>query len=684
MLRVPDKRPSYDLRRAFDLIGKNRLAAIWADSDTGDLRFGIACSCYAMPFEFRPGVVVIDLRDGKPPKGSSFETPLDDPGQSADPALSPDGASAQSPHSLAYDWTGLTSDHLRAVTSAPMDAALSGLQASGLQVDPALEALRTSLMEEMSRGASQGIVEMARPKSQPEPIMGKPDPSVQIHLGETPNLVIRQKGAGDVPRTAKGALCISDDQLDLPAWGSNRPVSDQIGPERQGLTGEFDRPDPDAVTRAIRFQLFLGFGVEARGLTRAFPEELPDKAIWNSMARILDDISDPAPSFTGMQDCSSAAALWAVLADPIVRPTSDVGKSAILRNFSVLPAHLRRLLGPRLVESFLSAGDIPVATSLRDAVLRAPGDPGPGIVLMQAALDRALGDTGKSEAQLVPLASSAGPSSGDALVALVEQRAALGQSVDFDQVQALEGYLKEREGSADAARYRHALIVSRAASGDFDRAFADAPESPDTLALLWQILAQSGPDSALLVHATLADLAAAPPQAKASAATIADRMLGLGLAGQAAGWLKLDDEAPALLAARITLARGDPRGALHLLQAKQSDAALTIKAEAFQAMNDEKGAAEIFARLGKTDEQWQAISRLQAWDVLARGGPDAWKAVASIIVSRDAEDGNAATLRTGPEGVLAHNKALVEGSAATRDAITTLLKSVRAPSPATQ
>ena len=245
-------------------------------------------------------------------------------------------------------------------------------------------------------------------------------------------------------------------------------MADQIGPVREGLTLEFDKPDPDAVTRAVRFQLFLGFGAEARVLIRAFPDDLPDKAIWNSMARILDAEPDPTPAFAGMQDCDTTAALWAMLADTAALPHDDVGKSAVLRSFSALPPHLRRLLGPKLVDRFLAAEDMSTATALRDAVLRAPGDSSPEVTLMQAAMSRAAGKPAQAEAQLEPLASGSGPASADALVALIEQRVTLGQSVDFAQVQVLEELLKERKGGVQAAKVQHALVLARAASGDFD------------------------------------------------------------------------------------------------------------------------------------------------------------------------------------------------------------------------
>lgn len=669
-LRVAKNRPTYDLSQAFNLIGRSRLAAIWSDPATGDLHLGIACACYAMPFEFRPGIVVIDLHDGTPPKGSSFEQPLDTPIAPASPALPETSAPTPS-----YDWAGLAVRQMGLIAGKPVETANSRPQTDNLiTFDPSLEPLRLSLIEQMSRGASQGIVEMARPGSVPETVAGTNEPSVSIHLGETPGLEVRQKGEGEMRLTAQGAECATDDQLEIGIWGSPRPVSDQIGPERQGLTGEFDKPDPDAVTRAIRFHLFLGFGAEARGLLRAFPNDLPDVNIWQSMAHILDDEPDPDPAFRGMEDCDSAAALWARLADPEASPSGEVGKSAILRSFSALPPHLRRLLGPRLVDRFLNAGDFSVATALRDAILRAPGDPGPGILLMEANFARAMGKPSEAEAQLEPLANASGPSANDALAALVEQKAALGQAVSYDQVLALEEALKERDGSADAPKFERALLLARASSGDFDGAFAEIDKSPDALPTLWQVLARSGPDSALLTHAVLPQGDAAPTAAKDVAGIIADRLLGLGLPDQAQSWLSLDDSVPNLLKARVKLAISDPQSTLELLKSDMSPQALAVKADALLALGDEAGAAAIYDELGKPDAKWSALSRSQAWDKVASGGPDPWKAVASIVQPQ-AADTTATTL----EGPLARNKALMDDSAATRDAITSLLNSAPKP-----
>ena len=59
-LRIANETPNYVLTETFKVIGKSRLAGISTDPASGVLNLAIACACYAIPFEFRPGIVVID------------------------------------------------------------------------------------------------------------------------------------------------------------------------------------------------------------------------------------------------------------------------------------------------------------------------------------------------------------------------------------------------------------------------------------------------------------------------------------------------------------------------------------------------------------------------------------------------------------------------------------------------
>ena len=664
-LRITPKAPDYDVKNVFNFIGKTRLTATSVDPATGDLTLRLTCACYALPYEQRPGVVVVDLRDGVAPAGSSFELPLEKLN-----LAQPDTKDLSAP----YDWTSLPPP----TTGAGLPLA-ADLGRPNPAPAPSLEPLRLSLIQDLSRGASQGVVDMVVPDQgadQPA-IDGASSPNIQIGAEPSadPNLVTRQMAKTAAPLTAQGAPCWADDRLDIASWGGQQPVAAQFGPQREGLSGEFDIPDPAAVTRAIRFQLFLGFGAEARSLTRAFAPNAPDAALWRSMAHILDHESDPAPAFAGMEDCETAAALWATLAAPDAMPISPQGKAAVLRSFSALPPQLRHLLGPVLVGRVLTAGDLTLATPLYDATLRAQGDQTPELIMMQAQMDRALGKPEQAIAKVNELAKDPGQGAAEALVDLVEAKAPLGQPITFAQVQALEAALTERRGSPEVRRFERALVLAKAASGDFDGAFGGLATAPDSAALVWQLLAQSAPDSAFLSHACLAPTDPVPAAALAVADKIADRMLGLGLADQAGLWGAQAHQATPELLARVKLAQGDAQAVLTLLSTHDSTAALQLKALAHQALGQASQAADLYGHLGESDRAWHFRRQAGDWRALATNGPAPWQAVAALTTNPAPKMGI---------GALAQDKALIDHSTATRGAILALLDQTKLPVAVTQ
>ena len=724
-LRLPKRGPQYDLTKAFDLIQKNRLAAIWADPKTGALHLSVACACFAIPFEFRPGIVVIDIRDGSPPEGSDFEDSLnggpeqDVVAQKVDwPNLNPVPEQAPS-----YDWTTLALQPQSSTITMPgsnFDVAADPPAASALNLEP----LRQSLIEQLSRGASAGIVDMAKPQpSVPGDQPSNPNRSVDIHSGYLPNLLLRQKGQDVAPMTASGGSCFTDEQVNVASWSVSKmeeyelpapghggqpaadkevpkeaehaaeppigghmeaedPIPMQFAPAMAQLTGEFDQPNPEAVRRAVRFDLYIGFGAEARALLQAFPVDDVDAPIWESMARITDEETDPNPVFAGMEACDSAAALWAVLADPKILGVGQVQKSAILRGFSALPAHLRQHFGPTLVDRFLAMKDFGTATALRDAVTRGSSLSTPELEMMQAAIDKASGSPGESVARLEKVVAKSGPSNAEAMVALIMQRAGLGQEVSYDQVKAMEEFVAERKGSGDHEKFQQALTLGYAASGDFDNAFRNLANGPDAAVTLWSLLANAGPDSALLNFATLEDGMEPPRSARGSASLVADRMLRLGLADQAARWLHAAIDPPRLLAARTAAANGDPQQALALVGDETAPAAIQVRLDALKQLGDEPAVAALFAQLGMTEEHWNAVSRTQNWESLAVDGPEIWKAAAATLVDHP----SATPLSPDALGILPANGPLARGddlinqSASTRDAIAALLGSVKSPS----
>lgn len=690
-LRLGGDAPAYDLSVVFDIIGKSRLAAIWVDPASKNLRIGIACKCHAIPFEFRPGIVVIDLRDGSPPKGSSFELALD--GSDVETlAVRPPPRPKARPrvtNTKGYDWTELALPEamVRPQVKEPQPVRADPAPAALDVLDPDLQPLRESLLRQLSRGAAQGVVDMEMPKPQEKRPPSAPFPSVRIGVGELPGV---SSGPG-LPRHddigSEGRDCVPAEALDIASWGDGRPVFEQMAEAMGGLSGEFDRPDPAALTRAVHFNLHLGFGAEARQLMLAFPVDAPDGPVWKSLAHLLDGDPDPDPFFTGLAACDGPSALWAFLSDPAPGKGSAVNTRAVVLAFSALPIHLRRHLGAEVGDRFLAMEEVNAARAIQDAVLRAPGGDGQEADLLQARMDMATGDHGAAAQKAEEALKESGPRSGEALIAFTEAQVAQTLPIEADVAMALAAMLPEHAGSPDEPAYRRATVLAAAASGDFDGALAEDGAESATVIDVWRLLARLGTDDAILAHAILPPEQPVPQVEGETMALLAERLIGLGFAEAALRWLTPAENFDPMLRAKAHLAVPDARSAIDALDGSADPAALMLLASAYQMLGEEEQAAQVFAAAGDEAAGWRAKGRAQDWEALASDGPEPWKdAAASIIAAEEAQPGaadgaGAASTEGGdaPAGSLARSHQLVENSAATRAALAALLTTLPAP-----
>ena len=657
----------YDLTKVFKLIGKGRLAAIWADPQTASLNIGIACACHAIPFEFRPGIVVIDLRDGAPPNGSSFELALDGapvPVLKTKPSPRPRVRPAQT--GLTYDWT---------------DTAIAGLDIKAEAVlpsplgfgDPTLQSLRDSLLKQLSRAATQGLVDLTMPKLKPAVLSLETLPAARITLGELPGVAIVMGLPEHMDISSNGHSCPDAGPLDLPNWGTNAPISTQMSAALAGIVGEFDQPDPTAVKRAVQFLLFAGFGLESRQMLKAFSADDPDKPLMTSLGYILDQEIDPEPAFFGFAACDTPAAIWAVLTQPAPDISEKININAVLRAFSDLPVHLRRHLGPLLAQQFLLRGDEKTAITIRNAITRAPGQAGPKVALLSAEISMLQGKPANAEAQLSIILADPSSQSAAAIIALTEARIAQTLPVAPEIVTALAAILIEQP-EIDQPSTRRALVLAQAASGDFSAAFEALPNNPDAGADLWHILAKIGTDQAILAHAVLMSDEPLPEAQPDTKVILATRLLELGMADQALQWLVAENETDSLLLAQTHLARHDGAAALKALEASDNNAAAPLRALASQMIGDNTAAAITYAVLGDIDAERRATARARNWPQTAQLSPDDWGLVVAGLTPIFPETGPNPRLPT-----LADGRRVADNTAKTRAAIDVLLANTVAP-----
>ena len=677
-LRLDRADTRFDLSQVYDLIPRDRLAAIWVDPTSGNLRLGVGCACHVMPFEFRPDVLVVDLKDGPPPVGSSFENALGGarlPRLAARAAVRPRARPGdQAP---IYDWRAV------AVPAVDVRAPAAMLPAPAIDLAP----LRDTLLQQMSRGAAQGVVDMTGP---PHHLGGLAAPArpasrtaPQIRVGKDLGFVASPLQPQSTPLTADGGGCLVDEKLAIATWGQDLPVAEQIASALTGLIGEFDRPDPEAVSRAVRFELFLGFGAEARQLLRSLDAAPEDQAIWQAMATILDEGTPTDNPFQGMLVCDTAAALWAVLAQPHLAIGDAPARQAVLRSFSALPLHLRRHLGPALAARFLERNDTATARALRDAIVRAPGDPGPQVRLMGAEVDRAMGDPDAADQALHQLAAANGPVAARALMASVEVLLDQGKPVDPPTVTALAALAFEHRGSALEPALRRAHLLALAAAGDFAAAFGQIDNAPDAEPDLWRILAEHGPDSAMLDHAVLAPTKVPPTLPIATRRHLVERLLALGFPDPALRWLpELVGAGPAatdqdrLLAAKAQMQRHDAREALRLVAGLAGPEADRLRATAQAQLGDPAAAARLFSALGDQPGEQRVARQAQDWALISDHGQNPWQAAARLVAPAPERAAAPAAAMPRPPGPLALGRQTVAESAAARATLSALLAEV--------
>ncbi len=667
------KTAEYGLKPVFDRIGKSRLAGISADPETSTLDIGFACACHAIPFEFRPGIIVIDLRDGPPPKGSSFENPLSLPVVTAEAVVKPDpkvsGLGTDGSLGPVYDWLQPYKSKSYA------DKELSDATSSALPTTaPQLQPLRDQLLRQLSRGATEGVIDLAVPGDDgPIPPKAKVD-AARVALGELGGVAVKTVRSPEKPIGAEGAQCLPNSSLNILEWAESGDVPSLLSQDMTDLVGEFDTPQAEAVTRAARVRIFLGFGSEARLILSAFPGVAENAAMLTGLSYIVDGEADPTQSFAGQGRCTTAAALWAGLSDKMITQRNQLDTKSVILGFSGLPDPLRQAVGPNLIDRLLELGDQSSATTVRNIIKRANKEASSEVSLAEAKIDIAKGNPAAAESHLDKTQNGATQTAAESLVTRVKARIAQGLPVDKDTVTALAALQSEMVNTPLADDIAAAMIHANAASGDFTAAFAAIVDSPSEAAVVWRALATLADDSTLLNFAVPAPEINVPGLNAEDYAMIAGRLLDLGLPDAALAWSEIGLVQNGILLGKIHLARRDGNTALQSLEGLVDPEAIKLRATAYSLLGEHAGAA-IQLKETSTDAQIKELARANDWENLSKIPGSPWAPLARDLTST-AEKPSKEVDTFGP---LVRGLELAAQSKATRAEIEKLMLSIANP-----
>lgn len=697
---------SFDLSDAFTRLSEDRVAGLMSGPDAGELSLRLGCACQLQSFLHDGRMLVIDIRDSAevPPAPRAAALPLlparRDQGKLPDGVAFPGARSVLAPAERRL---------AQALGRAASQAILvpSGSAANGAGgVLPGLPTPGGTGDENVSQLALRGPFQAAPPDAAQNPAAGP-----------------------------GGLDCVPDRLLEVASWSDGTPFPDQLGRLRTSLYDEIDRPAPEVAAALAQLLVHMGFGAESRTVLPLARDALSDRnaRTLTSMAEILDRVGLPAPddrarrtpevepAFAGQTGCAGKAALWAVLEPGTLPPGTPIDVAALRRAFQALPLHLRRHLAPELAARLRATGQGETAAAILQAVTRLTPEAPPALALARAEEALSEGRPDAAEPILAELAAGGGDVGPLALAALIEARAAVGQPIEPQTVALVAGHAREYRDQSIGPRIRRAHVLALAGADELDAALEEVAgfdraglpyDRPGTLGPLWTAIAAATDDPAFLRRALEAD--AAPDGLPESAArAVAARLLALGLPDASLAWLAGPDAGGArhrLLRAEAALALGRPGEAEALLSGLQSRRADRLLAQARADQGDHAAAAQLFESVGQTDAAARHRFLASGPDEEAAeappppaGAPDARQAATesdpaevavpvAVTASDETEDEAAeagpAQRASGPPdrgamhpstGVLARNRALLEQSAATREALTDLLTRVEGP-----
>jgi len=561
------------------------------------------------------------------------------------------------------------------------------------------------LLEQISRGAAQGLLEAdisipvlpvaedLKPQNQEE---GQPKPVAQPKEVEvapiTPESHVIVQTAIDReiladtipdPVTEQGLRCPENEMFDIMSWGGDIRSGVDLASYRNRLLGEFDIAQPEPIIKLAKYYIFLTFGAEASALFNQYKDELEDVEYLKILADIMNRGSSPQGSaFAPFIECNSNAAMWAVLAQEKLDSPHSINGPAIVSAFSGLPVHLRRFLGPDLITRLIHAGELDLAYSLRNALVRGEEEKSPRASFIEAQLAIDEGNVQLAEQNLGELISSDAESSPEAIRDLVQLKISQEKTVTESEIALLASYAFEQRGTELGSVLQALEVKALAYTSRFQEAFSRLselekrgempPETKDRLLIdLAESLASKGTDAQFLRYILpMISTIQFPDETRLH---VGQRLSELGFFREAREILNdtatIPNQAERKQIAYLAIVEGKYNVALGYLAGLDDPQAEILRGQALAGKQDYSAAMAAYERAGEAGKLLQLAWRKGLWDEIAKRDGGEMGAASKLI----AEPFVAPAVTDGATSVLSLDAEMLTRSVQTRETISRLL-----------
>lgn len=690
-LRIDRADVLFDVSSVFNLIPRQRISA-FVDSANG-LRLVVNEGFHADAFEIRRNRLVLDIKDGAPPQGAPFEGVLDE----AETANLPQAPVSRPQLPEQKKQFPNPPVQLPLVQSAQVHQNAPDFPIEIVEepaVSDSARAFEQNLIEQLSRAASQGLLEANLPttdelpelptQAEPEP-QPEPDEAASNQPHEKTHVKVRtrvdidaQSARGSKPTTTFGKTCLPNAKFAINEWGGEGSGFD-VPSLRSALLGEFDEVEPMTVRDLARHYIYLSFGAEAKAVMRDLGVIVPDADILMAMANVMDNQPAVPGRIAGQESCDGDVAMWAVLVWDNEAALEEINEEAVKTAFSTLPVRLRKHLGPQLSAKLVELQEVELALAVRSAISRIPGDTDASFDLLDARIELALGNEDQAWQALEGVSDEGRSLSAEATLELLNSKIDAAAFVEGKRIADAESYAFERRGTdmghALAAAAIHATI-SNGSPGDalkkLDETSSAMPLSEEDTVRLTDLaydgLVAVAEDIVFLEHtvgpAMRKKLAKVNKEIRTK---VASRLVDLGFPDEARAVLDLNTDVPMdyerLVLARAALAAGDVQIAMGYVAGLTGADADRLRADALAEIRNHADAARLYSELGLNPDALREAWLAQDWLRVTELGAGSQQEIAALL---------SAEVKTPDDTPLESHRALIKRSARMRDLFDTL------------
>lgn len=679
----------YDTTNFFSLIPKDRISGVSQDPSKGELRLETDCDCQATVSLFRDNYLVIDISSEAPAIVSPFERMVDEETeQEVSRVLKterPYFISADSLLPLVFSSAEVqVPDNLSSVAAIdPKDISIGSPMDRTDRVKvsetDALAALEQTVTENLGRALTQGLLDPELDQS----AMGDDE---GLNLSATDVVVPGVHAAtsfdlGSMIQTTPtsvtqtGEKCLPSSFFDVATWGDDRSFSSQISQARSQLTGEFDEVEEQAALSLARLYIYFGFGREAIKALELHNGQPPERQYLTAIAKIIDDELIERKTFTRQISCPTPVALWAMFANDVGESDAQIDRTAVLLAFKDLPEGLQALLGPRLARQFIATGDNDAASQAL-AVVRTNPTSKTEASIVEIELDRALGESDGTSAELAEIASGDPRATPELIIQVINEAILDDRKITADEFAMVESLRFENSRQPIARDLSIAEVRGLIHARRFEdaEAFLQARMAligETEIAELFDELAKSAivnMSDAIFLDFSFSKLPA--PISPAATTAMAQRVFDLGFSQRAYELLENTDVVTLdgqLLFAEIALSFDKPDEALLLLTNLEAERADELRMIAL----DLKQNRGITADESIAENTQQTDWRRGNWDALSLSEDPLLRAVSDAVVSE--------TTALDPAKPLSSGRKLLEQSIESRAMLNEILERFSSP-----